>query len=107
VQDAPRWAATVRASSGELVVAQVGRGDPAGGGLHLVATSGAPSSDWRTTSDVPPLRLAPGTTQRLGTESGIAPVDPLEPPADVADDEGAGTGDADLPDGAEDVDAES
>jgi hypothetical protein len=97
VQDAPSWALTVRATSGEVVAGTVGSGDPAGP-RHLVATLGAPSQWWQL-SRVPILRSAPGTTQRLGTELGIAPIDPLAPPeapdpdgpsGDVPEDEPAG-----------------
>jgi hypothetical protein len=85
VQQAASWALTVRASSGEVVAGTVSSGDP-DGPRHLVAAIGAPSSWWQTPR-APILRSAPGTTQRLGTELGIEPIDPLTP----ADDADAGT----------------
>jgi hypothetical protein len=77
LEGAPSWALTVRASRGEVVAGGVGRGDP-DGPEHFVAQVGAPSAWWRTVR-APILRSAPGTTQRLGTELGIEPIDPLAP----------------------------
>ncbi|CAN5886338.1 hypothetical protein BH23ACT8_BH23ACT8_00090 [soil metagenome] len=74
---APWWALTVRASAGEVVAANVGQGDP-DGPRHLVAGTGAPSA-WWTTARSSERRAAPGTAQRLGTELGIGPIDPLAP----------------------------
>jgi hypothetical protein len=78
VEPAPAWSLVVRATGGPVVAGTVGSGDP-DGPRHLVATVGAPSEWWRTPR-APVLRWAPGTTQRLGTELGIAPLDPLAPP---------------------------
>jgi hypothetical protein len=100
---ATEWAATVRASSGALVVGQVGSGDEAGP-RHLVATLGAPSAWWRTGRDVPAVSSAPGTTQRLGTELGIEPVDPLAPAGEELDIDDPGLGeDAEVPPDTADV----
>jgi hypothetical protein len=97
------WAATVRASSGALVVGQVGSGDETGP-RHLVAALGAPSAWWRTGRDVPAVRSAPGTTQRLGTELGIEPVDPLAPAGEELDVDDPGLGeDAEVPPDTADV----
>jgi hypothetical protein len=95
LEGAPTWALTVRASAGEVVAANVGSGDPAGP-RHLVASLGAPSA-WWTTAGAPERRAAPGTAQRLGTELGIAPIDPLAPTEDGTPDPPA----ADERDGAE------
>lgn len=108
--DVEAWSAVVRTREGALVVGQVGNGD-ADGAAHWVAGPGAPSAGWRTI-DGPSLRQARGTVQRLGTELGIRPFDPLAPPvqeedaAEPGDDpiEGPGLGDptappADAPDG--------
>ena len=71
------WAATVRATDGAVVVGQVGRGDPSGA-LHLVAGDGRAVGVVADRAPTPrSVRSAPGTTQRLGTELGIQPVDPL------------------------------
>jgi hypothetical protein len=80
LEGVPSWALTVRASEGEVVAANVGSGDP-DGPRHLVASVGAPSA-WWTTARAPERRAAPGTAQRLGTELGIAPIDPLAPTED-------------------------
>lgn len=82
VQPAPAWSLTVRSTGGSVVAGTVGSGDPSGP-RHLVAATGAPSEWWRTPR-APVLRWAPGTTQRLGTELGIAPLDPLDPLAPPA-----------------------
>jgi hypothetical protein len=108
LEGAPWWALTVRADSGEVVVGSVGQGDP-DGPRHLVAVTGAPSA-WWTTARAPERRAAPGTAQRLGTELGIAPLDPLAPtedatpppPAAEERDEAEGTPDAET-DAAPDV----
>lgn len=76
---APWWALTVRTTSGEVVAGNLGT--DVEGPAHLVITPGAPSAWWRTPR-TPVLRSAPGTTQRLGTELGIEPLDPLGPAAD-------------------------
>lgn len=81
---APSWALTVRATSGEVVAG--GLGSDSDGPAHFVATTGAPSAWWRTPR-TPVLRSAPGTAQRLGTELGIEPLDPLAPALDPASDE--------------------
>jgi hypothetical protein len=100
---AAEWAATIRASSGALVVGHVGSGDEAGP-RHLVATLGAPSAWWRTGRDVPAVSSAPGTTQRLGTELGIEPVDPLAPAGEELDIDDPGLGeDAQVPPDTADV----
>ncbi|MEX1177462.1 MAG: DUF5719 family protein [Nitriliruptor sp.] len=97
LQGAPSWSLTVRATSGDLVTALVSSGDP-DGPRHLVATTGAPSA-WWTLPRPPTRRSAPGTAQRLGTELGIEPIDPLAPP-----DEG-GAPEPPSEDGAVDADA--
>lgn len=84
VEGASSWALTVRSTSGTVVAGTVGSGGH-GGPRHLVAAVGAPSS-WWTTPRGPVLRWAPGTTQRLGTELGIEPVDPLAP-ADASEED--------------------
>lgn len=76
---ATSWAATVRAVSGGLVVGQVGNNESGAPARHVVAALGVPSAWWRTTVDSPPVRSAPGTAQRLGTELGIEPIDPFAP----------------------------
>jgi hypothetical protein len=104
LEGAPWWALTVRATSGEVVAGSVGQGDP-DGPRHLVAGTGAPSL-WWTTDRSPERRAAPGTAQRLGTELGIAPIDPLAPtedgtpppPATEERDEAEGSPDPDAPD---------
>lgn len=75
LDDVPAWSATVRATEGELVVGQVGNGDPSGR-AHWVAVPGAASAAWLTGA-LPDARAVRGTTQRLGTELGIRPFDPL------------------------------
>lgn len=102
LQGAPSWALTVHASAGSLVAGVVSSGGE-DGPRHLVAAAGAPSSWWRT-ARAPVLRSAPGTAQRLGTELGIEPIDPLAPP-DVGDtDEPAEVGDTDEPAGPDEPD---
>lgn len=105
VQPTPAWTLTVRAAGGPIVAGTVGSGDP-DGPRHLVAAVGAPSEWWRTPR-APVLRPAPGTAQRLGTELGISPLDPLaprvspapDPATDTAPDEPADTGADGDPDG--------
>lgn len=80
VGGAPSWALTVRATSGEVVAGNLGSDSE--GPAHLVASPGAPSAWWRTPR-TPVLRPAPGTAQRLGTELGIEPLDPLAPASDT------------------------
>lgn len=102
--DVPSWAATVRATTGTVVVGQVGSGDPSGP-RHLVAGAGVPSAWWRTSGDAPAVRDAPGTTQRLGTGLGIRPEDPLAPDDEVDAPEPAAPSEpgADEPEGATDA----
>lgn len=101
LEEAPAWALTVRTTRGTVVAGAVGIGDPAGP-RHLVAQVGSPSSWWRTPR-APVLRWAPGTAQRLGTELGIEPIDPLAPAGD--DEAGTDAEDQVVEDGAATEDA--
>ncbi|MTV26004.1 hypothetical protein FTX61_11370 [Nitriliruptoraceae bacterium ZYF776] len=90
LDDAASWAATIVASTGELVVGHVGQGDP-DGPLHLVAGPGAPSSSWLAPDAGLRAVEAPGTTRRLGTPFGVRPAsDPL-PAVDEDEDAPDGT----------------
>jgi hypothetical protein len=70
VAGAPAWSAFVTATSGEIVVGRLGSGG-GGGGLHLVATPGLPTTVWERSGLGLPTRAAPGIVQRLGTDVGV------------------------------------